>query len=32
MAKAEPGDLISAAQIVKVGAGGISLRVAKVRP
>ena len=32
MAKAEPGDLISAAQTVKVGAGGISLRVAKVRP
>jgi cytochrome c-type biogenesis protein CcmH len=32
MAKAEPGDLISAAQTVKVGASGVALRVAKVRP
>jgi cytochrome c-type biogenesis protein CcmH len=32
MAKAEPGDLISAAQTVKVGSSGIALRVAKVRP
>ena len=32
MAKAESGDLISAAQTVKVGTGGIALRVAQVRP
>jgi cytochrome c-type biogenesis protein CcmH len=32
MAKAEPGDLISAVQTVKVGSSGIALRVAKVRP
>jgi cytochrome c-type biogenesis protein CcmH len=32
MAKAEPGDLISAVQTVKVGASGVALRVAKVRP
>jgi cytochrome c-type biogenesis protein CcmH len=32
MAKAESGDLISAAQTVKVGTRGIALRVAQVRP
>jgi len=32
MAKAESGDLLSAPQIVKVGATGIALRVAQVRP
>ena len=32
MAKAEPGDLISTVQTVKVGASGVALRVAKVRP
>lgn len=32
MAKAEAGDLISAAQTVKVGTRGIALRVAQVRP
>jgi cytochrome c-type biogenesis protein CcmH len=32
MAKSEPGDLISAPQTVKVGARGVALRVAKVRP
>jgi cytochrome c-type biogenesis protein CcmH len=32
LAKAEPGDLISAVQTVKVGARGVALRVAKVRP
>jgi cytochrome c-type biogenesis protein CcmH len=32
MAKAESGDLISAAQTVKVGTAGIALRVAQVRP
>jgi len=32
MAKAEAGDLISAVQTVKVGASGVALRVAKVRP
>ena len=32
MAKAEPGDLISATQKVKVGTRGIALRVAQVRP
>jgi cytochrome c-type biogenesis protein CcmH len=32
LAKAEPGDLISAPQTVKVGAKGVALRVAKVRP
>ncbi|HXD41456.1 MAG TPA: c-type cytochrome biogenesis protein CcmI [Ramlibacter sp.] len=32
MAKAEPGDLISSVQTVKVGASGVALRVAKVRP
>jgi cytochrome c-type biogenesis protein CcmH len=32
MAKAEPGDLVSAVQKVKVGTGGIALRVAQVRP
>lgn len=32
MAKAEPGDLISAPQTVKVGAQGVALRVAQVRP
>jgi cytochrome c-type biogenesis protein CcmH len=32
MAKPEPGDLISAPQTVKVGARGVALRVAKVRP
>jgi cytochrome c-type biogenesis protein CcmH len=31
LAKAEPGDLISAPQTVKVGARGVALRVAKVR-
>jgi cytochrome c-type biogenesis protein CcmH len=31
-AKAEPGDLLSAPQTVKIGASGIALRVAKVRP
>ena len=31
LAKAEPGDLISAAQTVKVGTRGVTLRVAKVR-
>jgi cytochrome c-type biogenesis protein CcmH len=32
LAKAEPGDLISAPQTVKIGASGIALRVASVRP
>lgn len=32
MAQAEPGDLISAVQTVKVGAGGVALRVNSVRP
>ncbi|CAN7623695.1 MULTISPECIES: c-type cytochrome biogenesis protein CcmI [unclassified Variovorax] len=32
LAKAEPGDLISAVQTVKVGAGGVLLQVAQVRP
>lgn len=32
MAKAEPGDLISAPKTVKVGAQGVALRVAQVRP
>jgi cytochrome c-type biogenesis protein CcmH len=32
MAKAEPGDLISAPQTVKVGSRGVALRVAQVRP
>lgn len=32
MAKAEPGDLISAVQTVKLGTRGIALRVAQVRP
>ena len=32
MAKAEAGDLISAVQTVKVGARGVTLRVAQVRP
>jgi cytochrome c-type biogenesis protein CcmH len=32
MAQAEAGDLISAVQTVKVGAQGLTLRVAKVRP
>ena len=32
MAKAEPGDLISSSQKVKVGTRGIALRVAQVRP
>ena len=32
MAKAEPGDLISAVQTVKVGSRGVALRVAQVRP
>ena len=32
MAKAEPGDLISAPQKVKVGTRGVALRVAQVRP
>jgi cytochrome c-type biogenesis protein CcmH len=32
LAKAEPGDLISAPQTVKVGARGVALRVAQVRP
>lgn len=32
MAQAEPGDLISAVQTVKVGAGGVRLQVSKVRP
>jgi cytochrome c-type biogenesis protein CcmH len=32
MAKPEPGDLLSAAKTVKVGASGVALRVAKVRP
>ena len=31
LAKAEPGDLISVPQTVKVGAKGVALRVAKVR-
>jgi len=32
LAKPEPGDLMSAAQTVKVGAQGVALRVAQVRP
>jgi cytochrome c-type biogenesis protein CcmH len=32
LAKAEPGDLISAVQTVKVGAGGVLLQVTQVRP
>jgi cytochrome c-type biogenesis protein CcmH len=32
LAKPEPGDLISAPQTVKVGASGVALRVAQVRP
>jgi len=32
LAKAEPGDLISAVQTVKIGADGILLRVTQVRP
>jgi cytochrome c-type biogenesis protein CcmH len=32
MAKAEPGDLISTVQTVKVGARGVTLRVAQIRP
>jgi cytochrome c-type biogenesis protein CcmH len=32
MAQAQAGDLISAAQTVKVGSSGVTLRVAKVRP
>ncbi len=32
MAKPEPGDLLSQAQKVKLGASGIALRVAQVRP
>lgn len=32
MAKAEAGDLLSAAKTVKVGTTGVALRVAKVRP
>jgi cytochrome c-type biogenesis protein CcmH len=31
-ARAEPGDLISAAQTIKVGARGVTLNVAQVRP
>jgi cytochrome c-type biogenesis protein CcmH len=32
LAKAEPGDLISPAQTIKVGARGVTLNVAQVRP
>ena len=32
MAKAEPGDLVSTTQTVKVGARGVTLNVAQVRP
>jgi len=32
MAQAEPGDLVSAVQTVKVGANGVALRVNAVRP
>lgn len=32
LAKAEPGDLISAVQTVKIGADGVLLRVTQVRP
>jgi len=32
MAQAEPGDLMSSVQTVKVGTNGIKLQVSKVRP